>query len=274
MMQAAASTALRNLWRQRTLVGTTLLLGAIILLLLLLVFGLRHAADQTLQSLEQRAEFSLLLREPYNTFEAQALQSGLNQIGVESEIYPAETWEGVAIPPRMRVTFRDLEAVEPAFEQLKNPRYDQVVGDWNEAEEGGFVTVVMRMLEIRSFLDSLSFWLSVLFSIGGGVLTSNTFALLLYARRDEVAVSQLVGAEPLAIALPFVVEGVLLGLGATVLSGVILVVLLVQVTALPGATMLPYIIDTIIVPLGLVAGLVAGLGALLAVRRYLRATPL
>ena len=50
------------------------------------------------------------------------------------------------------------------------------------------------------------------------LIVSNTIRLAVYARRDEIAILRLVGASRLFVAVPFLLEGLLLGLGGGLLA--------------------------------------------------------
>ena len=57
-----------QLWRNKFLSGTTIFLGALILFLLNFVFSIQYFADMSLQNLEARADFSILLQEDFVCF--------------------------------------------------------------------------------------------------------------------------------------------------------------------------------------------------------------
>ena len=73
-------------------------------------------------------------------------------------------------------------------------------------------TAALATAKLAGAVLGLALALAVLF------LTANTIRLNLYARRDEIAILQLVGATPTFLRLPFLIEGFLQGLLGAALS--------------------------------------------------------
>jgi len=110
------------------------------------------------------------------------------------------------------------------------------------------------------------------------VLVSSTLRLAIYARRDEIEIMKLVGATDAYVAAPFLLEGVILGLGGALLA--------VAVLAAAAGVLLPRLAAALplagslsradLLPGSLLAALVGGGSALggvasaLSLRRFLR----
>jgi len=258
-----------QLWRNKFLSGTTIALGAMILTLLNFVFALQFYADDSLSQLEARADFSVPLRTDFDSFEFDALKNEVQMYDVESELLPAQNFEDFSVPPRLHVKFKNLEAVESILEVLKKARYSEVIGDWDGVGERDFVNVVGRLLKLRKSIEKAALALVLLFLGGGILLVVNTFRIVLFSRRDEVFIARVVGAEPNFITGPFVVEGVLMGVTASILAIVIFVLLLKQIDILPGGNIFLHMWNNVFSWEILISGLVGGVGAWWSVRKYL-----
>ncbi len=224
-----------QLIRNKFLSLTTVLLGALILFLLNFIFALSFFTDLSLKNLESRADFRVPLETQYEVFNLGALQNDLtNQYKVEISVLPAEDFLNFSNPPILYIKFESLRDVAGIFELLKSVRYSEVIGDWDFSAEREFVTLVERLLTLRDTVEQATFWVMVLFVVGGVALAVNTFRVVLFSRRQEVFVARLVGADTTFIAGPYLWEGMLLGLISWFIAGVGFVLVLREITFLPG----------------------------------------
>ncbi len=259
-----------QLWRHRFLSLTTIGLGTLILVLLNFVFATQFFADSSIESLENRADFSIPLREPYDAFEFDALKNSLKDFDIEMDVLSAEEFSEFRVPPRVHVKFRDIQQVSEVLEVFKNPRYIEVVGNWDGGAEREFVTVVGNLLKLRENVGVASRVLVFLFLVGGILLVINTFRIAIFSRRDEVFIARLVGADPAFIAGPFIVEGILLGLLSSLFAIVLFVFALKQVPVLPSGQIFLHLWNNVFAIECLISAAVGGVGAWWAMRRYLR----
>lgn len=74
-----------------------------------------------------------------------------------------------------------------------------------------------KLNNIIGWINTVGFWLSVLFILMSCMIVYNTIRLAIFVYRDEIAVMKLVGASNMFIRGPFVVESILYSLVATIL---------------------------------------------------------
>ncbi len=259
-----------QMWRNKFLSGTTVLLGALILFLLNFVFAVQYFTDYSLKNLESRADFSIPLRADYDVFEFDALKNDLNNnFSVDIKLLEAENYTDFSVPPRLHVKFSDLREVAPIFQLLKGIRYDEVVGQWDGLAERDFVVLVDKLLRVRNGVETASFWLSILFIGGGIMLAVNAFRIVLFSRRNEIFISRLVGADTWFIAGPFLWEGILLGFLSGLLAILTFTFVLREIDFLPGGDIFLHLWNNLFSYEVLIAGMVGVLGAWLAIKRYL-----
>jgi cell division transport system permease protein len=123
-----------------------------------------------------------------------------------------------------------------------------------------------------------SIFLLAALSLATAILVANTLRLAVFARREEIEIMKLVGATDLFVGAPFLIEGLLQGLGGGLLAvGALLAVHAAAAPRLRAAVKLAEELslrDTL--PLPLLGALVAGgaaiglLASTLAVLRFLR----
>jgi cell division protein FtsX len=263
-----------QLVRNKFLSSTTILLGALILFLLNFIFALSFFTDFALKDLESRADFRVPLEAQYEVFNLEALQNDLtNQYQVQTSVLPAEDFLNFSNPPILYIKFESLRDVAGIFELLKSVRYSEVIGEWDFAAEREFVTLVDRLLGLRDTVEQATFWLIILFVLGGIALAVNTFRVVLFSRRQEVFVARLVGADTTFIAGPYLWEGLLLGLISWLVAGLGFVLVLREIDFLPGQNLggeiFEYWWNFILWNELLIAMGVGVLGAWIAIKRYL-----
>ena len=78
-----------------------------------------------------------------------------------------------------------------------------------------------RMARISTFAGHFSFGVLVIAVVASSLVLYNTIRISIYSRREEISVMLLVGATPTFVSLPFVLQGMVLGilgsLGASLL---------------------------------------------------------
>ncbi|MEL0011639.1 MAG: FtsX-like permease family protein, partial [Bacteroidota bacterium] len=108
-------------------------------------------------------------------------------------------------------------------------RIDEMVselGQWEGIETVQFNASLVQMLEKNlDIMLKVGTWLGLLVLLAAILLVFNTIRLTVYARRDVIKAMKLVGATDRFIRAPFVIEGVLQGVIAGILSVVSLYLL-------------------------------------------------
>jgi cell division transport system permease protein len=134
-----------------------------------------------------------------------------------------------------------------------------------------------KLNNIIGWVNTVGFWLSVIFILMSCMIVYNTIRLAIFVYRDEIAVMKLVGASNMFIRGPFVVEAMLYGLVATVITLVLAYPATVWVTKktiffFEGMNIHAYYMQHFfeLAFLLLVSGVIlAVISSLLAVRKYL-----
>ena len=133
-----------------------------------------------------------------------------------------------------------------------------------------------RLLRNAAVVEAVIGGLILVLAISAVALIANTIRLSIFARRREVEVMKLVGASNWFVRLPFVLEGMLCGLGGAVLSIALLGISLVLLKDhLPAASLnedgAHAIAFWLLAPLLLLAGTLLGaIGSGVTMRRFLR----
>lgn len=75
-----------------------------------------------------------------------------------------------------------------------------------------------KLNNIIGWTNTVGFWLSLIFVVMSCMIVYNTIRLAIFVYRDEIAVMKLVGASNMFIRGPFVVEAMLYGISATIVT--------------------------------------------------------
>jgi len=137
--------------------------------------------------------------------------------------------------------------------------------------------VVNMLLSLQKVMDILGFWIMVILALVSWFIVYNTIKLAMYNRRHEINIMKYVGATNAFIRTPFVLEGIIIGLCAALLSFAlqwIVYVYLLQplvadihfINTLPFSSMTPMLI-IYFGGIGLLVGLV---GSAFSINKYLK----
>ena len=260
-------------------------------LLIMGTFGLLlYNLNEMIVELEQDNEVMVYIDEELSEAEAKSVGSQINMItNVQNAVFisreealkdfVAEQQDEALFAGLEASTFRDRYAVSmmdnrlmrqtcEEMEQIQGVAY--VMAHYEISE--GFQTI-QQMLNIASMIV-----IAVLFVVSM-LIISNTVKLAMYDRKEEIAIMKMVGATNGFIRWPFVVEGFLLGLIASVVAfflqwGVynFLGRQIANVDSLELITMVPFVevIELVAVCYAVVGFVVGVFGSLLSIRKFLK----
>lgn len=79
-------------------------------------------------------------------------------------------------------------------------------------------TVADKLARVSSFIELFSVVMLAIALLTSGVVLFNTIRISVYSREEEINVMVMIGATPTYIAMPFVIQGFLLGLAGSLIS--------------------------------------------------------
>ena len=137
--------------------------------------------------------------------------------------------------------------------------------------------VVNMLLSLKKVMDILGFWIMIILALVSWFIVSNTIKLAMHNRRHEINIMKYVGATNAFIRTPFVLEGIIIGISAAVVSFAmqwIIYVYLLQplvadlsfITTVPFAELIP-MITVYFGGIGLLVGIV---GSAFSINKYLK----
>ncbi len=241
------SLGLKNFWRNKFLSFATILVMAIIIVIFNIILAIQFIGNQALQSLSERVDIVIYLRDDTSFYDASQLSDSLKKIGGVKDVKYTSKEEALEIvakthpqtaeflrkfdlrnplPPSISITTGSAEDHLKIQALLSEDRYRNMLQNYVSEESGGeniILSSVAKNLEnISRFVKQIIFWVVFVFILGGTLIIVNAIQLTIYNRRQEIHVMRLVGATPNFIRLPFVFEGLLYAVFAVLLSFMIL----------------------------------------------------
>lgn len=122
-----------------------------------------------------------------------------------------ELFEGEnPLPDALQITMEDLSKYQETVDSiLKIPEVDSV----NDRSE-----IAEKLFNIKSLLKKLGIWAAVGLMSVSVMVISNTIRITMHNRRFEISIMKSIGATNMFIRMPFIIEGVILGLTSSFIS--------------------------------------------------------
>ena len=172
------------------------------------------------------------------------------------------------LPDAFKVGFKDPTRYETTVQQLKNLPEVYTVRDNREYAE--------KLMGINQTVTVVGAWIVGLLLVVSLFIITNTIKLTMYVRKLEISIMKSVGATDWFIRMPFLVEGIVIGLVAGLISfGLVSYIYSAaasSITDVLATGVLPYtsmLFNLLLAFIG--SGVLSGaIGSLVSIRKYLR----
>ncbi len=136
--------------------------------------------------------------------------------------------------------------------------------------------IAERLTSINNLVTTVSLWIILALTVISLFIVSNTIRMTMYSRRFEISIMKSVGATNSFVRIPFVIEGMLMGLISAVLSTGLLYFLyngimevitnIIPITPIPIQNVIAIVAGAFVI-----AGMLIGaLGGFISIRKYLK----
>lgn len=288
----------QNFWRHRLLSVATLF---IILLALLVFEGLiifNQISDQAFNTIQSKIDITVYFKTTASEDDILNVQSQLENLSEVSGVQYISQAQALTIfesehqgdqtiaqaiqqlgtnplEASLNITAKDPSNYSEIATYLEDPSLSNLVDNVSYQQNQ---TVIDRLAKIVNIGREAGLALTIIFAGLAILVAFNTILLAIYSNREEIEVMRLVGASNSFIRGPFIVEGIIYGTIAAVLSvaiGAPLVYLASPYIAvfIPGMNLIGYFVSNIFQIFGyewlfgIAIGVVSGL---VAIRRYLK----
>ncbi|MFA6047848.1 MAG: permease-like cell division protein FtsX [Parcubacteria group bacterium] len=290
----ALSNFFRNGWLSLAAV-TVLILS---LYILSLMFVVTKTANGILTDVENKVNVSVYFKSDATPERMEALQNQLEKNADVASVDFVSREKALENFKRNNanepIIIKSLEEIgdNPLLASLivkanNQTKYDSIVSaisgsdykdDISRVNYGKNKEIIDRLNKIITEIKKFGLGLVVLFSVISILIVFNTIRITIYTHKNEIEVMRLVGASNTFIRLPFVFEGILYGIIATLISTVFVFVTIFLVnskisTILTSQNLLSVFYHNVLFIIGvqLAVGIILGVvSSMIAIRKYLK----
>ena len=198
----------------------------------------------------------------------QAVEEMLEMLGDNGTVLEGLMGDDNFLPDSYRISMTDLSLYDETVAQITSIEGVEKIIDYSD--------IANQLTQLDDMVTTVCFWIILLLGVVSLFIISNTIRVALFSRRLEISIMKSVGATNWFVRVPFIVEGVLIGLVSGGLASLILnlaydsfissLSILSFFTPLP---LDPYRLRTVLI--FLLAGACFGvLGGLISIGRYLK----
>lgn len=172
------------------------------------------------------------------------------------------------LPDAYKVTMEDLSKYDGTVEKILAVKGVDSVRNRRD--------IAKRLTEVNNLVQTLSIAIMIALTIISLFIISNTIRATMYNRRFEISIMKSVGATDAFVRVPFVVEGMAIGLIASIISSVMIIFLydgiinicsnVIPFTPIPITSVILYF-ALIFIGAGIVIGALSGF---ISIRKYLK----
>lgn len=187
---------------------------------------------------------------------------------LREDIFQQMLGDGNPLPNSVDVTLTDLSLYDETIAEITAIEGVDSVRDTRE--------IAQKLTSLSTLVSSMSLWIVLALSLISVFIISNTIRMTMYARRFEISIMKSVSATDTFIRIPFVFEGMIIGLISGVIGSLLLTIVydavmkgvqnIIQFKFIPYGELAIYVWLAFIV-----AGMLIGmLGSVISIGRYLR----
>jgi len=238
VIRFASQNVVRNIWL--TVMTVTILILA--LCSVTIVVGVSGVSQQLLTSVKDKVDISVSLREDATEEQGRALadqlrmlsevrsvqfvtsEEALEQFKAEHKDDPninvQETLDLLEQNPlraRIVVSARSIESYASIISYLGNDQNTEIVetdrSNLDQAE-----LVIDKLTALSDKISKVALGVTVLFIVISFLVVFNTIRIAIYTHKEEIGIMKLVGATNWFVRLPFLAEGIIYALLATVIT--------------------------------------------------------
>ncbi len=184
--------------------------------------------DKTIDALEEENDITAFIDETWTVEQAQAVEEQLLAIPNITEVifesreeafdnfisdYQEAYFDDIdsdVLRHRYKITIADITLMEDTRTAIMDIE--------GVAKVNAYIEVAQMFIAIRNVVSVISMLIVVVLAIVSVFIMSNTIKLATFGRREEIAIMKMVGATNMFIRLPFIIEGLFLGVTGAIIA--------------------------------------------------------
>ena len=146
-----------------------------------------------------------------------AVQNMLDMLGDDGTVLEGLLGDENFLPDAFRISMKDLNLYDETAAQIEAINGVDEIIDYSDIAE--------QLTSLDNLVTSVGFWIVLILSLVSLFIISNTIRVTMFSRRLEISIMKSVGATNWFVRVPFIVEGVIIGLlSGGVASGLLVLV--------------------------------------------------
>ena len=133
---------------------------------------------------------------------------------LREDIFQQMVGDGNPLPNSIDVTMKDLALYDSTVKEITAIEGVDTVRDSRDVAE--------KLTSLNNLVSIMSFWIVLALSLISIFIISNTIRMTMYARRFEISIMKSVGATNTFVRIPFVFEGMTIGMISGIVASTIL----------------------------------------------------
>lgn len=283
-----AKEGFKNVWSNRimSIASVCVLISCLILTGAASLLSIN--VENVVESVGQSNETTVYLKDNVSELEAVYIGKDIEKIDnvISAKFYPKdealETFRGTLgdaifdkiteesnpLPDAYIVAMDDLSKYDETIVKIQN-----INGVDSISNRSDFAK---KLTDISNLVNIVCFWVVIALMVISLFIIANTIRATMYSRRFEISIMKSVGATNNFVRMPFLIEGMVIGLISAVLSiglitllynaGMSAIESFVPISTIPFIQLLPYV-SAIFILSGLVIGF---FGSFISIRKYLK----
>jgi cell division transport system permease protein len=123
------------------------------------------------------------------------------------------------LPASLEIKVTDPYKIESVVGSIRNGQYSKLISETSLEDNQ---KIIEKLRNVSSFVQRSSLILAVVLVVIALMIIFNTIRITIFTRRQEIEIMKLVGATDWYIRWPFIIEGMMYGVMATLLTSLLL----------------------------------------------------
>lgn len=184
------------------------------------------------------------------------------------EVFANMQGENNPLPHAFKITLEDLSKYDETVEKITAIEGVDSVGNRSD--------VANKLTNLNQSVTNLSFWVVLALALISLFIISNTIRMSLYSRRFEISIMKSVGATNRFVRIPFIIEGIMIGLISGLIASAAMYflydLLVSAINSILVFNTIPFMSVLVYVIVGFIAAgvLIGAVGGAISIRKHLK----
>ena len=182
----------------------------------IVVFLEKEVTDKEIKQIEKEIKDTNNIEKLEFISKKQAAENTKKENEIFETIVDGWTEETNPLLDSFKIKVKDVDSIKDTVDKIKKIKKVDIV---NYGED-----IVDQLLVVFKVIEKISIGTVIALILVTAFLITNTIKLAIFARKTEIEIMRLVGASNIAIKIPFIIEGLFIGLLGSIIPIIITVI--------------------------------------------------